>query len=67
MFGPCWDPFVPSVTLRTAENLKFLRLHQHGIMHMSLYCVHFGTMAGPCFDHFGPMFGLTLLSDQLEL
>ena len=34
---------------------------------MSIECLLFGTIPGPCFDHAGTMYGLALLPDQLEL
>ena len=45
----------------------FSRLSHHGLRHMSIECLHFGTITMPCLDHAENIFGLALLLDQLEL
>ena len=67
MFGPCQDHVWPIFTFRLDKALKFSRLSQHCIGHMSMECLIFGAMSGPCLDHAKTMFGLALLLEQLEL
>merc|ERR1711954_396808 len=66
MFGPCRDHVWPSLTSRPARALKFSRLSKHGLRPMSAECPLIRTISGPYLDHVGTIFGLALLTDQLE-
>merc|ERR1711954_163163 len=56
MFGPCRDHVWPSFTYRPARALKLSTLYLHGLRHISLGFLFFGTMLGPCWDHVWPSF-----------
>ena len=66
MFRPFREDAWPSLTSRPARALKFSRLSQHGLRPMAAECPLIRTISGPCFDHVGTIFGLALLTDQLE-
>ena len=57
MFGPFGDPVLLCFTSALVWALKFARLTQHGIRHISMNYLLFETMSG-LLDHFGAMLGL---------
>ena len=48
MSGPCWDHVQPSFTSGPPRALKFSTLSLHGLRTISMECLIFRTMFGPC-------------------
>ena len=51
----------PSFTFEPAKALKFSTLGKYGLRNISMECLLFGTISGPCLDHVGSMFALASL------
>ena len=59
MFGPFWtilDHVWPSFPFRPARALKFSILGKYGLSNISIECLLFGTISGPCWDNVCPIF-----------
>ena len=59
MLGPFWtilDHVWPSFPFRPARALKFSRLGKYGLSNISIECLLFGTISGPCWDNVWPVF-----------
>ena len=51
-----WDHVWPSLTSRPARAMKFSTLNLNCLRPISMECLFFGTMSGPCSDHVRPSF-----------
>ena len=55
MFGPQLDQVWPIFTSTPAGAMKFSILGEYGLSNISIECLLFGTISGPCWDSVLPI------------